>query len=448
VSPWVRHAAAPALFVVVLCSIMLPSGSGPAFTGWLWPFALVSGVLLVALRSEGPVRRVLATAPLVAVGRVSYGLYLVHWPVFTLLRQHGWQLDRPAGALGALAITGSITTLSYLVLERPVRAAGWSPRRTAATAAVAALATLVAVASVPTQRGFLEADTDTLDAASIDTGPPPETLARPTTTIATTTTKATTGSTTLDTTTTPLAPSTTTGQVLLELPEPSNRPVRVLVVGDSTAFYVGQGLAGWAVQHPQHAQVDLLWCQGCGFILDGTITSFDGSAFIATSNKVVNEQVPEMIKRVHPDVVVLMTTIDDVADRAWDMAEGTLTPRDPRFRERMRTQYERVTRSVLAAGVPQVVWVVPPVPTSYFETSDLGERDRYLVQHEVIREVAEAAPGAVVCEMDEWFVQAGLTDDDTWRPDGTHLNERSAGWLVERWLGPWIIRTALGLPLR
>ncbi|MEY4175999.1 MAG: hypothetical protein RI900_3164, partial [Actinomycetota bacterium] len=145
---------------------------------------------------------------------------------------------------------------------------------------------------------------------------------------------------------------------------------------------------------------------------------------------------------------VLMTTIDDVADRAWDMAEGTLTPRDPRFRERMRTQYERVTRSVLAAGVPQVVWVVPPVPTSYFETSDLGERDRYLVQHEVIREVAEAAPGAVVCEMDEWFVQAGLTDDDTWRPDGTHLNERSAGWLVERWLGPWIIRTALGLPLR
>ena len=444
-----RHAAGPALVAIVGCSVWFPSGSGPAFSGWLWPFALIGALLIAALQVDGAVTRLLATRPLVAVGRVSYGLYLVHWPVFTLMRQHGWRLDRVGGALVAVTVTVVLTVLSYMLLERPVRSAGWSPRRTAVTGAVAMTGVLVAVLVVPVQRGFLEADTGTLDAASIDTGPPSETLQRVTTTTVASTpdTSVPGGSTTAASTT--AETTTTLGQVLLTLPDAPNRPVRALVVGDSTAFYVGQGLAGWAVQHPLHAQVDLLWCQGCGFILDGAITSFDGAAFIETSNTVVKQQLPETIARVHPDVVVLMTTIDDVADRAWDMGEGTLTPRDPRFRQRMLEQYRRVAQSILDAGVPQVVWVVPPVPYSFFDTPDLGEQDRYEVQHEVIREVAASSGGAVIVnEMDGWFEQAGLGRDDEWRPDGTHLTEQSAAWLAERWLGPWLVRSVLGLPLR
>ncbi|MBU6316235.1 MAG: acyltransferase, partial [Acidobacteria bacterium] len=180
-----RHAAGPLLLAVVVCSVVVPSGSGPAFTGWLWPFALASGLLLVALQPDGPVRRLLSVRPLVAVGKVSYGLYLFHWPVFTLLRQHGWRLDEAGPAALALAITAAVTTVSYTLLERPVRAAAWAPRRTAVSAAVAGVAVLAAVLVVPVQRGFLEADTGTLDAASIDTGAPAETLARATTTTST-----------------------------------------------------------------------------------------------------------------------------------------------------------------------------------------------------------------------------------------------------------------------
>jgi len=444
-----RHAAVPALGLVVACSALFPSGSGPAFSGWLWPFALVSGLLLLSLQVDGPVRRLLSMRAPVAVGKVSYGLYLVHWPVFTLMRQHGWALDRLGPAVLAVSITVAVTTASYVVLERPVRSANWSPRHTAAVASVAAVAVMAAALAVPVQRGFLEADDSTLDAASIDSGPPPESLLRATTTVAAEPDEPTTaGPITTESDIVEPASTTTLGQVVLPLPQSPNRPVRALVVGDSTAFYVGQGLAAWAVQHPQHAQVDLLWCQGCGFILDGTITSFDATAFVETSNRVVKEQMPETIDRVHPDVVVLMTTIDDVADRAWDMAEGILTPRDPLFRQRMRQQYERITRSVLEAGVPQVVWVVPPVPYSVFETPDLGESDRYAVQHDVIREVAaDVGPEVVVCEMERWFVQAGLERDEEWRPDGTHLSERSASWLVERWLGPWLVSAVMGLPV-
>ncbi len=437
-----------AVVIVVVCSVTFPSGSGPAFTGWMAPFALVSAALVLGLQVAGPVRTLLSWRPLVWVGKVSYGLYLLHWPVFVLLRQHGWDTTTWGGALVAVSITTVLTAASYAFLERPVREARWSPARTARTAAVATAALLAVVLAVPIGRGFLEADQDLLDRASIDTGAPSATLVRATTVPPTVTTVPVT---TVPVTTVPgttiLATTTTVGEVVLPLPEAPNRPVRVLVVGDSTAFYVGQGLAAWAVAHPQHAQTDLLWCQGCGFVLDGTITSFDAAPFVQNSNDVVHRQVPETVARVHPDVVVLMTTIDDIADRRWTAEEGVLTPFDPLFRARMHDQYAALTASLVAAGVPTVVWVVPPIPSSVFDTADLGERDRYLVQHDVIRQVAAeaVAAGSVVkvAELSTWFEDAGHDRDDTWRPDGTHLTEESATWVAERWLGPWLVESAL-----
>jgi peptidoglycan/LPS O-acetylase OafA/YrhL len=460
-----RVLAPLALGVIVVCSAVFPSGSGPAFTGWLAPFAFVSAALIVGLQKPSRVRTMLSARPVVALGRVSYGLYLFHWPVFVLMRQHGWNLTNWWGATLALAISLGVTVVSYLLLERRVRLAALAPRVTAIGAALATAAVLGAMLVVPVQRGFLEADTATLEAASIDTGLPVEPLTRATTTTEAPATgpSASTGpSSTGPSSSEPIssepitsepissdaATTTTLGEVVLPLPAVPNRPVRILVVGDSTAFYVGQGMAAWAVANPQHAQASLLWCQGCGFILDGAITSFDAAPFVETSRRVVLTDLPQTIQRVHPDVVVLMTTIDDVADRAWDMAEGTLTPRDPRFRERMRTQYASLTASVLAAGASGVVWVVPPVPTSYFDTADLGEHDRYRIQHDVIREVAAdaAASGGsvVVCDVDRWMTQAGHDTDTAWRPDGTHLNEESARWLADRWLGPWLVNAATG----
>jgi hypothetical protein len=401
------------------------------------------------------------------LGKVSYGLYLVHWPVFVLLRQHGWDLTTWGGAAVALAITLVITLASYWWLERPARLANWTPAHTGRVALATSCAVLAGVIVVPVSRGFLEADTKVLHAAAIDPAAPAAAFVRSVTTTTTTTTATTTTTTTVAgtgtsttglvasngpaVTSTSAATTTTVGEVVLPVPPAPSRPVRVLVVGDSTAFYVGQGMAAWAVEHPQHAQVDLLWCQGCGFILDGSITSYDAARFVKNSNTLIRDTLPQKVGALHPDVVVLMVTIDDIADRSWDMGEGVLTPADPRFRERMRAQYQALTDSMLAMGVPNVVWVVPPVPHSQFKTADLGEPDRYQVQHDVIRQVVRdtVVPSGVVvttCDLDQWFRQAGHDRDESWRPDGTHLTEESAGQVAERWLGPWLVATALGAP--
>ena len=279
---WWRWLVPAALSIVVACSMLFPSDAGPAFSGWLAPFALVSAALVVGLQAPSRIRRVLSARPLVAVGKVSYGLYLVHWPAFVLLRQHGWDTTSWGGAAVAVGITAAITLLSYFVWEQPVRTARWSPAHTGRLAAIASVATLALVVVVPMQRGFLEADQATLDAASADTGVPTETLARVTTTSAA---PSTTG---VSVDTTGIATTTTVGEVVLPTPPAPNRPVRILTVGDSTSFYVGQAMAKWAVANPDHATSDLLWCQGCGFILDGTIASFAGQPFVETSNRVVH----------------------------------------------------------------------------------------------------------------------------------------------------------------
>lgn len=68
------------------------------------------------------VTRILSIGPLVAVGLVSYSLYLWHWPIFAYLRllESGSQLAAPVIA-AALAGSLAIAWLSYRFIEQPFR---------------------------------------------------------------------------------------------------------------------------------------------------------------------------------------------------------------------------------------------------------------------------------------------------------------------------------------
>lgn len=70
-----------ALIVILCCTYLL--GSTDPFPGWLALFPVLATVaLLVAGASDddGPVSRLLSTAPFQYVGDISYSLYLWHWP--------------------------------------------------------------------------------------------------------------------------------------------------------------------------------------------------------------------------------------------------------------------------------------------------------------------------------------------------------------------------------
>jgi hypothetical protein len=229
------------------------------------------------------------------------------------------------------------------------------------------------------------------------------------------------------------------------VPPAPSRPVRVLVVGDSTALYVGHGLAVWSMTHPLHELLSVLWCQGCGFVLGGTITSFDAASFVARSNEIVGHDLPSSIAQVKPDEVVLMSTVDDVANRQWTAAEGPLTPDDPRFRQHLQDAYGAVTESILRLGVAHVTWIIPPVPTIDWKEPEMRERTRYELQHDVIRSVAaEHVSQVSAVDVDRWMNLTGHAAEPTWRPDGVHFTEKSAAMLADQFLGPTVVAKALG----
>ena len=91
-----------------------------------WPGALlpVLGTLgligFLHARPPGLLAGVLGSRPMTAIGRMSYSLYLWHWPVFVLLR---WTsgLDSANTRFAGVAATFGFAAVSYLWVERPLR---------------------------------------------------------------------------------------------------------------------------------------------------------------------------------------------------------------------------------------------------------------------------------------------------------------------------------------
>jgi peptidoglycan/LPS O-acetylase OafA/YrhL len=449
--------ALPSFAGLLLASMLLPSDHGPAYEGWLPLFAVLSALLVYSLQAPGPVRRLLSTPLLVSTGAISYGLYLFHWPVFVLLRERGWNLTSPPHLVGALAITVTVSLVSYRLVERPVRRTSWRPVPTLRLAAIASVVVLASAVLVAPSGPAISADDDLLDAAAIapDDGEALVPLVAASSEPAPTTATSEPGravsagpvpsDAAIRSEPESSASTTTTVPTTLRLPPEPPRPVRVLVVGDSTALYVAHGLAAWTMSYPDHAQVSVSWCQGCTFVPDAEITSFDLDGVEDNSRRTLTEVMPDAIRQLRPDVVVLMSTVSDAANRQWDPAEGPIGPTDPRARERMVTAFADLTMEIVTSGVPDVVWVVPPTPThDWDDDPEMNELARYAAHHEIVREAAARFEHHVsLVDLDAWARETGRFDDPGFRADGVHIDEGPATEMAEQFLGPWLVIEAL-----
>jgi peptidoglycan/LPS O-acetylase OafA/YrhL len=77
--------------------------------------AFVVGHIVTA--PGAPISRLFKAGPLTAIGRISYGLYLFHWPLFVL---SGRMLKQPVMSVGvAWASAFAVSVVSYFAVERP-----------------------------------------------------------------------------------------------------------------------------------------------------------------------------------------------------------------------------------------------------------------------------------------------------------------------------------------
>jgi peptidoglycan/LPS O-acetylase OafA/YrhL len=113
--------AAPAALLCLVAAIVLydPALPFPGL-GALPPVLLAVLLILSGERPENTTSRILAIRPMVLVGRRSYAIYLIHWPLIVFATYY---LDRDLQAheiLGVLIATLVLAELSWHLVERPI----------------------------------------------------------------------------------------------------------------------------------------------------------------------------------------------------------------------------------------------------------------------------------------------------------------------------------------
>jgi peptidoglycan/LPS O-acetylase OafA/YrhL len=153
--------AGGAIAIVIGALTLVSDDNAAYYLGGSVAFAVAVAALLWAIDTAptGRVSRSLSFAPVVWVGRISYGIYLWHWPVI---------LAFPSTPVVAVALTITAAAASFYFLEQPIRTGRFpvvrrSDRRFAALAGSAGtvlVATTLWATTVPAGASVIVAQID------------------------------------------------------------------------------------------------------------------------------------------------------------------------------------------------------------------------------------------------------------------------------------------------
>lgn len=377
------------LGVSVAAWVVARESSSWLYEGGFAAYALATTAVVAAAVHPGPVRVLLSVRPLQWLGRVSYGVYLFHWPLFL------WLSPERTGLAGVplfgvrVAATLILAGISYRFFEHPIRTGqrlvGWRPKAAIPLAAGAVVGALVLATLRPPAPGLLLAGRST---GSLVGGP-------------------------------------------------AGAPV-VFVAGDSVALTIGGALDELA--HELGVRVVNRGALGCGLAPGtGEVRLGDG--------RVVREgdwcrQGPQ---RWAPDVVATRPAVALLVLGAWDAADRRLggrwvNPCSPGFGTAYARRVTEAVKTLGATGAPVAIALVPYLRSAVI-TADQREGDRRIdCMNAVFRRVAADVEGVILIDLARFVCPVGRTcrdrlDGVTLRPDGVHY-DGPGGPLVARWLAP------------
>jgi peptidoglycan/LPS O-acetylase OafA/YrhL len=289
--------------------------------GFLLADVMVALVIAgVTLAPTGVMARILSFGPLTFVGRISYGLYLWHWPIFLVLDNArtglvGWNLF-----VLRLAATFTVAVLSWYLVETPVRKMTFTSWRTWSWIPAGAVA-VPAILFITT---------------------------------------ATSGAATAATTGTNIFLSPAAVKVSLNRYENAAFPTqghqrRVLVVGDSLSLTVGFWLSPYASRYGLVMRGRPL--DGCGL---ATAVPYDLHG-TPTYPLAPCAQWPSIwhaeVSTLHPQVVVLVIGWWDAMDRMYQGKWQHLG--DPAFDAYEKHQIEEAVSVLHSGGAPVAITTSP-----------------------------------------------------------------------------------------
>jgi peptidoglycan/LPS O-acetylase OafA/YrhL len=391
-----------ALAVLAAAWLRLDGQSELLYRGGFFVTEIAAAVLIAAcvFRPESGVARVFTLRPLRALGTVSYGVYLWHWPIYVVLTEERTHLSPLALLALRVVVTLVIAAASYRFLERPIRERGLSfgrpivivPGAFAAAVLVVVLSTRAVVAS---------------PLLSAERGPEPQAG---------------------------LPEAKDAPAKVIDfgmIPPASELPpgtLRVLVLGDSVALALGARMH--FAQDSAEAYADHRAIGDCS-ILDGIAPVFSMSGPPHGNGNCARNWVAD-VAELKPDVAVVVlggayfSTVEvdgrrrSVCHPGWGNA----------YRKRLRELLDALAphtkrRAVVLAAYPVGKWQTPTLN---------GKVDCY---NRILKEAAEAA-NADVIDLNAFVCPDGhctlMSRDAPVRPDGLHFDglgaEDTARWVL------------------
>ena len=312
--------------------IFLRDQSALYYDGGALAFAcLVAAALwLLEVAPTSRAALMLGFAPVNWVGRISYSLYLWHWPMILWVASFAGLTSSLAQKLVAILATFAMATASYYVVERPIRYGSVPWLRLSKPRLVVALAAAVAVVLGATMR----ATAVRLDASQ---SPCP-----------------------------PGSPAVAKRRWCVRLDPTVARPRTVATAGDSTSLMLDAGLEPIARRRLwRYVQAGQ---DGCSILGLPTLEGQNGDC--ATT---IPQLIDDVRARNHPDVWIVA---DRFALAPLRLSDGTLADGgDPRRARVIRRAFEQTLRRLTAGGAQVVlVGTAPPGPPPDCGTKTSGPR--------------------------------------------------------------------------
>jgi peptidoglycan/LPS O-acetylase OafA/YrhL len=421
-----RRLGFAALLSALLLAYVVTHAQGSS--GWLYRGGLGLAALAVAIvlahatiSPASPTARLLSLTPLVWLGRISYGVYLWHWPLFQFLNAGHTGLTGSTLLLVRLGVLLAVALVSYVLVEQPIRTGRsvpgrWLRRRPALISAgvgvlaMAVTAALVLVTTTPKPAPSV--------AAALASAP--RAAAQP----------------------------TTPGQspVVPPMQRPGRLPgaqPRVDIFGDSVAWTIGTYL-------PAHPGITVTTraIEGCGITLLPDILELGTPHSLYDYCPGWPGRYQNGVNADDPDVSVLLLN-------RWEMMDAKLNGAyqhvgEAAFDAYLLGQLDQAVRIIGARGARVVL--LTAAYTHRSERPDGGSYDedqpsRVDAWNVLLHQEAAAHPGQVlVLDLNKLVCPAGRYTDSVGgllvRSDGLHFTPAGVQQLIAPWLLPQVSSVA------
>ncbi len=370
------------------------------FPVWFGANAVAACALVFAFLSPSSiVARLFSVRGLPALGRISYGVYVLHFPLYILVQQHT-SLSRFNRFVLVSAVSIGAATVMLRLIENPIRFGRVFPDARFVGASALSFVLIFGLAwSGPGPRASEAVD---LRDIKTDLGP--------------------------------------IRKVRAEADAAGAR--RVLVAGDSQSFVIGAGLDQWGKDRSVRA---ISWpAIMCGAGGPGHLKYLGLERDTQSDCGRWHQDLRQVVGAYRPDVVVVAFSVADLSNRRFaggrwrhigqSSFDGWLAERMVRVARDLRSTGARVAWTTAPyTDIPKKEGITGKPP---FEENETARIDRL---NAIIREVARRVPGVEVVDLaTEVNRHIGGPADRTVRPDGAHYS-RKASLEVASWLGPRIL---------